>query len=94
MLWSGNTEKCIVLLVIENNTGLVCKKKNWSFQSSLREVSQLKQAYAPQPSFDDMAWFGLAYARIHELFRLDGFLRVAEDIFKWCWNNGWDTTGK
>ena len=50
-------------------------------------------AYAPQPSYDDMAWYGLAFARIHELFHLEGFLRVAVDIFQWCWNNGWDKSG-
>ena len=62
-------------------------------QNSLREVDDLKLAYAPQPSFDDMAWFGLAYARIHELFNLQGFLRVAKNIYSWCWNNGWDISG-
>ena len=62
-------------------------------QNSLREVDDLKLAYAPQPSFDDMAWFGLAYARVHELFNLQGFLRVAKNIYSWCWNNGWDISG-
>ena len=40
-----------------------------------------------------MAWFGLAYARVHELFNLQGFLRVAKNIYSWCWNNGWDISG-
>ena len=30
---------------------------------SLRSVDQLLLAYGPQPSFDDMAWYGLAYFR-------------------------------
>ena len=28
-----------------------------------RDLSQLLLAYGPQPSFDDMAWYGLAYSR-------------------------------
>ena len=52
----------------------------------------MKSAYAPQPSFDDMAWYALAYTRVHEIFGLEGFLRVAKDLFHWCWNNGWDFT--
>ena len=62
-------------------------------QNSLREVEDLKLAYAPQPSFDDMAWFGLAYARVHELFNLQGFLRVAKNVYSWNWTNGWDISG-
>ena len=60
------------------------------FQSSLREVYELEEAYAPFPSFDDMAWYALAYTRVHELYQLDGFLRVAKDIFHWSWSKGWD----
>ena len=61
-----------------------------TFQSSLREVYELAEAYAPFPSFDDMAWYALAYTRVHELYQLEGFLRVAKDIFHWCWTKGWD----
>jgi hypothetical protein len=63
------------------------------FQASLRELLDLEEAYAPFPSFDDMAWYGLAYTRVHELYGLDGFLRVAKDLFNWCWSKGWDTSG-
>ena len=64
-------------------------------QSSLREVPQLLLAYAPQPSFDDMGWFALAYARVYESNKTEkDFLRVSEDIFEWIWNNGWDEKGK
>ena len=30
---------------------------------SARTLDQLLLAYGPQPSFDDMAWYGLAYTR-------------------------------
>ena len=64
-------------------------------QSSLREVSDLLLAYAPYPSFDDMGWYGLAYARVYEVNKSEtDFLRVSKDIFEWIWNNGWDETGK
>lgn len=63
-------------------------------KSSLREVSSLELAYSPEPSFDDMAWYGLAFARVHELYGLNGFLRVSKDIFNWCWTNGWDMSGQ
>merc|ERR1719209_1235149 len=29
---------------------------------SLRQLDSLLLAYGPQPSYDDMAWFGLAYS--------------------------------
>ena len=59
----------------------------------MREVDALEEAYAPFPSFDDMAWYGLAYARVHELYGLPGFLRVAKQLFHWAWSKGWDATG-
>ena len=31
-----------------------------------RSLDDLLLAYGPQPSFDDMAWYGLAYSRIYE----------------------------
>ena len=63
-------------------------------QTSLRELSDLLLAYAPQPSFDDMAWFALAYARVYETDKtLIDFLRVSKDIYHWIWINGWDETG-
>ena len=31
--------------------------------NSDRQLEDLLLAYGPQPSFDDMAWYGLAYAR-------------------------------
>lgn len=62
------------------------------FEGSLREVFDLQEAYAPYPSFDDMAWYGLAYLRVHELYGLEGFLRVAKNLFAWCWEKGWDKT--
>ena len=36
-------------------------------QGSLRDVYSLLEAYYPQPSFDDMAWYGLSYLRIYEV---------------------------
>ena len=61
----------------------------------MRELSDLLLAYAPQPSFDDMGWYALAYARVYEMDKtaLD-FFRVAKDIYRWIWKNGWDVSGK
>lgn len=58
----------------------------------MREVYELQEAYAPYPSFDDMAWYALAYLRVHELYGLEGYFRVAKEIFQWCWTNGWDAS--
>ncbi|XP_078482521.1 uncharacterized protein LOC100180091 [Ciona intestinalis] len=64
---------------------------------SNRDVYSLIEAYYPQPSFDDMAWYGLSYVRIHELLgfgddNTSGFLYSAKKIFDWVWENGWDKT--
>ena len=49
--------------------------------NSDRELSQLLLAYGPQPSFDDMAWYGLAYSRYGETLRLyDNILIVTQNI--------------
>ena len=57
---------------------------------SARSLEQLLLAYGPQPSFDDMAWYGLAYARIYEVTRRRQFLSLAHQIFDWVWREGWD----
>ena len=41
-----------------------------------RPLYSLLEAYGPYPSFDDMGWFGLAFARIHEVTGADMFLQV------------------
>ena len=52
-------------------------------------------AYAPQPSFDDVAWYGLAYLRVYEMDKTaTDFFRVAKDIYHWIWVQGWDESGK
>ena len=52
-------------------------------------------AYAPQPSFDDVAWYGLAYLRVYEMDKTaTDFFRVAKDIYRWIWVQGWDKSGK
>ena len=52
-------------------------------------------AYAPQPSFDDVAWYGLAYLRVYEMDKTaTNFFRVAKDIYRWIWVQGWDESGK
>ena len=52
-------------------------------------------AYAPQPSFDDVAWYGLAYLRVYEMDKTaTDFFRVAKDIYRWIWVQGWDESGK
>eukprot|EP00658_Telonema_sp_P-2_P038244 TRINITY_DN27474_c0_g1_i3.p1 TRINITY_DN27474_c0_g1~~TRINITY_DN27474_c0_g1_i3.p1 ORF type:complete len:199 (+),score=53.57 TRINITY_DN27474_c0_g1_i3:145-741(+) len=66
-------------------------------RSSWRSLDDLLEAYQPMPSFDDMAWYGMAYARIYELLRnqlgkdADKFGGTASDIFKWIEKHGWDT---
>ena len=60
---------------------------------SLRGLSALLLAYYPQPSYDDMGWYGLSYLRIYELLKDDQFLQTAKDIYDWNWNNGWDSSG-
>ena len=59
--------------------------------NSDRSVKELLLAYGPQPSFDDMAWYGLAYARIFETTGLVKFLELSSKIFNWVWEQGWDT---
>ncbi|XP_013384707.1 uncharacterized protein LOC106154774 [Lingula anatina] len=59
--------------------------------SSYRNLSQLLRAYGPQPSYDDMAWYGLSFARIAELLGDSTFLSSAQQIYDWNWKNGWDT---
>ena len=36
-------------------------------KNSFRELYDLKLAYGPLPSYDDLAWYGLSYTRIHEV---------------------------
>jgi mannan endo-1,6-alpha-mannosidase len=60
----------------------------------LRRVDELSNAYEPEPSYDDMAWYGLAYARVFEVFNYSNnkeFLKTSMDIFDWNWKRGWDT---
>lgn len=75
--YTGNTNKRFVSVI----------------KNGLRDLYSLEEAYGPYPSFDDMAWYGLAYARIHEVLNFDQFLQTSQDIFNWCWQMGWDTTG-
>jgi len=62
-------------------------------KSSERDLYSLLEAYGPNPSFDDMAWYGLSYTKIHEVFGDPIFLKDAVDIYNWIWQNGWDTSG-
>ena len=56
-------------------------------KGSVRDLYGLLEAYYPSPSYDDMAWYGLSYARIHEvmtpLFRPQNVLstRMHEFVF-------------
>jgi mannan endo-1,6-alpha-mannosidase len=59
--------------------------------SSLREIDELLIAYGPQPSFDDMAWYAMAYVRIYEVHNRTDFLERSTDIYNWIWQNGWDS---
>ena len=58
---------------------------------SYRSLDELLLAYGPQPSFDDMAWYGLAYMRVYEVTRRTEFLSIGRAIFDWIWREGWDT---
>lgn len=61
---------------------------------SERGLYNLLEAYGPQPSYDDMAWYGLAFAKVYETIdNTDTFLSDAKDIYNWIWTNGWDKTG-
>ena len=60
--------------------------------NSYRSLEQLLLAYGPQPSYDDMAWYGLAYARIYEVTGVEKFLTLAGQILDWVWEQGWDGT--
>ena len=59
-------------------------------KESLKKLGPLLHAYHPQPSFDDEAWYGLAYARIYEITGNSSFLDVAFDIYNWTYVLGWD----
>ena len=63
-------------------------------RSGLRSVEELSSAYPPEPSYDDMAWYALAYARIHEVYNftnVNKFLETSMQIFNWNWRLGWDS---
>ena len=45
--------------------------------NSDRQLEDLLLAYGPQPSFDDMAWYGLAYARYFPHDALEKFCENA-----------------
>ena len=47
-------------------------------KSSYREMYDLLVAYGPQPSFDDMLWYGLSYLRYYEEYGDDKFLSMSE----------------
>ena len=52
--------------------------------SGLRSVEELSNAYPPEPSYDDMAWYALAYARIHEVYNftnINKFLETSMQVF-------------
>lgn len=62
-------------------------------KSSNRNLLSLKQAYGPIPSFDDMAWYALSFARIYEIFGWNDFLINSVDVFDWLWKTAWDSNG-
>jgi len=57
-------------------------------ENSCRSLYSLLEAYGPYPSFDDMGWYGLSYARIYEVLGNKDFLQNAIDIFNWSWKTG------
>ena len=84
-------------LVIENLVNFMAYADNRRYISvverSLRSLDELLRAYFPFPSFDDMAWYGLSYLRVHEVLNNDTFLHRAREIFDWTWQEGWDSSG-
>ncbi|XP_065175563.1 uncharacterized protein LOC135805457 [Sycon ciliatum] len=60
-------------------------------KNSYRELWDLKLAYGPIPSYDDLAWYGLSYARIYEVFGFPDFLQVSQQLLDLCYVRGWDT---
>ena len=62
-------------------------------KSSNRDVYSLEEAYGPYPSFDDMAWYALSYARIYEVMGWKEFLTSSEQVYNWLWNIAWDKSG-
>lgn len=64
--------------------------------ASWRSLADLLAAYGPAPSFDDMAWYAMAFVRIQEVLgdhlhsEDDKFGSTAVDIFKWIEKTGWD----
>jgi len=59
--------------------------------SAYRDLDELLQAYTPYPSYDDMAWYAMAYTRIFDVWRTrHDFLQAAINIHDWIWQDGWD----
>ena len=56
-------------------TNYTCCRYSSSVYGSLRSIDQLLLAYGPQPSFDDMAWYGLAYFRCSNM--------ICDQIISW-----------
>ncbi len=66
-------------------------------RTSWRSLDDLLLGYQPYPSFDDLAWYGMAFARIYETVghmmpreERERFGSTAVDIFNWIAANGWD----
>lgn len=62
-------------------------------KTSIRDLYQLMEAYGPYPSFDDMAWYALSYARIYEVLGWNEFLQTSIQVFDWLWQTAWDSSG-
>ena len=59
--------------------------------SAHRNLTALIDAYGPEPSFDDMAWYGMAFARVAEVYpNKNEFFETSNEIYEWIWENGWD----
>ena len=37
-----------------------------------------------------MAWYGMSYARIHEVHNKTEFIDRAHEVYNWNWKYGWD----
>lgn len=98
-IWNGYDGFWQNGVILETMVNFVAFTDNTNFRylsvikGGERDLYSLLEAYGPYPSFDDMGWYGLAYARIHEVIAADLFLQDATDIFNWAWQTGWDQSG-
>ena len=88
-------------VVLEALTNFMAYANNTRYKtvvlSSYRELEDLKWAYSPIPSYDDMMWYALSYLRIYEVLgnqKDKDFLQLSTSILDWVYKTGWDQKEK